>query len=235
MKGLSTWHKVTNHGFLKWIRRGISGKSVDVSDSSLPVGIVSNAKSGGSTVDPATKRALKNLKHEVETYKKENDLLAKSALHADVIVDAILFHSETDDSYASLYTSNGWDKGKKEPLSDDGILRSCTMDLSVDYCSRVARNIPPEMLDSVNMWEIDTVIYDLLGEVDSFCSKIDMCTRDDFTKNECRPNSCPFTNKEACAYVATCLNSDVQNAYREVLVEQEKDTEAAHGKGWGVA
>lgn len=238
MKGLSSWHKLTNNGLLKWIRHGISGKKHGISDTnSLPVGVVSASSSSG---DLAMTRALKKVKDETEVYKNENEILAKSAFHADVVMDAILFLNETDDSYSALYTSNGWENGMQDTLSDDGILRSCTMDLSVDYCSRVARHIPPEKLDGFSMWEIDTIIYDLLGEVDSFCSKIDMCARDDFTKEECRPKSCPFSNKEACAYIATCLNNEVQKAYKDVLAEQEnlgsndKDTNSA-GKGWGVA
>lgn len=242
MRGLSSWHSFMNSGVLKWIRgrfNVVKKKADGVKDAQLPVGI--KASNGAGQADDF---ALRKLQQKMDDVEEKNELLTKSALHSDILMNAMLFtNPTTDDAFKTLHDTNAWDNNtntENYDLDDATILRTCVINLSVDYCSRVARDIPPEKLEDVTLWNMETVIYDLLGEIDPFCGKIDKCHKEDFELDECQPESCPFENPQACAYVATCLNEELKEAYKKELKEiqgdsQEAVTENKSTSGWGMA
>lgn len=224
MKGLSTWHKVSQNGFLKWLRRG--GKKLPTDDA-LPVGVAKT--SSGSDLE--AQKEVRQLQTKLDAVQDQSDILKQSAEHAAILMDAVLFYNESSsldkeqhDPYAELAANDnkGWENGELSPTSDTGILRSCTMDLSLDYCSRVANRIPPSAYDGVSIYELEEKIYSLMGEIEPFCSLVDKCVSKDFKDAECRPKTCPFDNQQACIYVATCMDDGVVGAYKSVIDEEAK-------------
>eukprot|EP00814_Leptocylindrus_danicus_P007413 CAMPEP_0116008038 /NCGR_PEP_ID=MMETSP0321-20121206/2637_1 /TAXON_ID=163516 /ORGANISM="Leptocylindrus danicus var. danicus, Strain B650" /LENGTH=444 /DNA_ID=CAMNT_0003476809 /DNA_START=12 /DNA_END=1346 /DNA_ORIENTATION=+ len=250
MKGLSSWHKVSQNGFLKWLR---GGKKLP-SDDALPVGVSStHANANG---DFQTQKQVRQLQSKVDTLEQNSDLLKQSAEHAAILMDAVLFYNEeteeVHDPYAELAANDNkcWENGELFPTSDTGILRSCTMDLSLDYCSRVANRIPHSAYDGVSIYELEDKIYSLMGEVEPFCALVDQCVREDFKNPDCRPEKCPFVNQQACTYIATCMDEGVVGAYRSAMEEDANvnantggdDTVpngsnkgSSSGGGWGFA
>lgn len=250
MKGLSTWHKVTHSGLLRWIRNGFNRqgalKNGEKLSNALPVG-VSNS-SGGS--NPALERELKSVQRDLDTCNKESELLAKSALHADDIVNTMLFGDTTSseqDPYVYLNDNKGWDESStSDPLSDVSIVRSCAIDVSIDFCSRVARKIPDEKFENVSLFEIDTILYEMLGEIDPFCGSIDKCAKDDFSSLDCQPESCPFASQGGCLYLTSCMNTSIQSTYRDAIREattsefsseeaNDKESTTTKKSAWGIA
>ena len=184
------------------------------------------------------------------------------------------------DVYAALKTSDGWDataeSGKASgagdvgdetdddaatsPLSDEYLLRSCVVDLSLDYCTRVSTRVTTDYLDELEripeadypkMSDLDALLTNRTDAVEPYCSTFTECYLEEFMDDaKCRPDTCPFKNEAACRYVANCLDARIKKEYVEALTaigetaEQRAAAAAAAAsdkkstggsKAWGVA
>ena len=185
------------------------------------------------------------------------------------------------DVFAALKKSNGWDAtaessvtatdgdaegaalgaaaataasaSTESKLSDEYILRSCVVDLTLDYCTRVSTRVTTEYLDELSatpdaeypaLSELDGLLSARTEEVEHYCVGFDKCYVDEFKEESCRPEKCPFKNEVACRYAANCLDPRIKKEYMDALsgkidTKAEGDRTAAStstGTGaWGVA
>ena len=185
MKGLSSWHAVTESGPLRGLRNGIfrlitggkykggkKGGSKMGKEGSLPVGVpptfqtelrgMGSVGSAGGSVGSAAAGSVagavnaqdvKDLELKLNTTTEEKKLYEKAVTHSSYLLDGLLFKNSknaanTDtpsrDPFTILTNSNGWyTNATTLPTTatpndeHPTILRSCALELSIDYCSRV--------------------------------------------------------------------------------------------------
>ena len=197
-------------------------------------------------------------------------------LGADCVVETS--HPPYVDVYAALKNSDGWDatadSGKAahnddgdasadgadtatSGLSDEYLLRSCVVDLSLDYCTRVSSRVTTDYLDELEtipeadypkLSDLDALLNNRTDAVEPYCSTFTECYVEEFQDEaKCRADACPFKNEVACRYVANCLDARIKKEYTEALTaigetaEQRaaaaaSDKKSTSGsKAWGVA
>mmetsp|Transcript_25880 Transcript_25880/g.38456 ORF Transcript_25880/g.38456 Transcript_25880/m.38456 type:complete len:543 (-) Transcript_25880:4-1632(-) len=148
------------------------------------------------------------------------------------------------DVYSELKKTNGWDakaklltdKEKESTSSTDRvagksietinseILRTCALELSLDYCTRVSTHATNDFLDELSkisdddiseypsMLELEQKLVAMIKEDEPFCAVFDDCLNKDFDDESCRPDVCPF--KEAgCRYISSCFLDSIQDEY----------------------
>jgi len=193
-------------------------------------------------------------------------------LGADCVVEAS--YPPYVDVYAALKQSDGWDAtatsaasaggstdgdasagatGGSE-LSDEYILRSCVVDLSLDFCTRVSTRVTTDYLDELEtiaeadypkLSDLDALLANRTDAVEPYCTAFTECYLEEFQDESCRPDACPFQNEVACRYAANCLDGRIKKEYREALAAigetAEQRATAANAKSgssssgaWGV-
>ena len=114
--------------------------------------------------------------------------------------------------------------------NDDFVLRSCLMELSLDYCSRFSDKLALDWLDRldntiIDQWTADLVnstaleaeFLQLLEEQEPYCVVLESCLTLNMEPAECRPPTCPFVDPTACRYLSSCFHPDVQRHYAKTL------------------
>lgn len=247
MQGLSSWHKFSNQGALKSIRRGILGffqtKKKNTSSTSLPIG-VPGSSAVASTVQTSA------LEGKLEAAQAEGKLMERAATHASLLLDNVLFPPANLDAFTTLTETNGWDK--TSPHAEVQVLRTCVTELSLDYCSRISTKVTNEYLenamqngaDEIDMSNIEEIEADLkakLASIEEYCALYDACYTTEFAAEECRPDTCPF-NAVGCAYLTSCFEKSVQTEYAiamklieegETFPPEPKQAAEKDKKGWG--
>lgn len=241
MGGLSNWHRL---GWGKKLRSLFFGKQSKAKDKKLPQGIPSHGPvskvSGSSTAtasassaatagnNAASEKRIKELEASVKDY-------TEIAVRSSVLLDAILFPlstgeyvMETDnkknatDVFHLLAETNGWNSTD----NTDQILKSCTMEISLDYCSRlttfltndwVAKQTGLESLTDEVVTAYTNYLQEAVPESEPYCMIVEECILSDYEKEECRPQQCPFQDPAACRYVSACLSPEIQTEYEAAL------------------
>ena len=256
MRGLSSWHTMSESGPLRGLRNGIfgfltGGKGKRASraaklgkEGSLPVGIPPGFQSelrgtGGAgksaaaaAVDDAKVKALEQT---LNVTKKEKELYEKAVTHSSNLLDGMLFPDEENspkkdrDIFSILTSTDGWFNNATTiapgaPNDEHpSILRSCAMELSIDYCNRLTSretNAYVELLSAIPesdpfppLDEIEQTLLDAVKSKEPYCSLLESCILSDYDAEECRPAKCPFENPAACTYIEGCFDPSVQTEY----------------------
>ena len=183
------------------------------------------------------------------SYTVDSFLLPTTPVDAELGADCVVESSYPPyvDVYAALKKSDGWDAtadsgpstgdsadgastdvatGATSDLSNEFILRSCVVDLSLDYCTRVSTRVTTDYLDELEkipeadypkLSDLDALLANRTDEVEPYCTAFTECYVEEFKEESCRPESCPFKNEVACRYVANCLDARIKQEYREAL------------------
>ena len=295
MRGLSSWHSMSESGPLRGLRNGIFGfltggkgrharssASKLGKEGSLPVGIPPGFQSelrgmgAGKPAAAADAAEMKALEKKLNATKKEKELYEKAVTHSSNLLDGMLFPSENEksektksrDVFSTLTSTDGWFSNATTIPSGapndehPSILRSCALELSIDYCNRVTTretnayievlNAIPETEPFPSLDEIEKKLLDDVKSKEPYCSILESCILQDYEAEECRPEQCPFENKAACTYLESCFDPSIQTEYGValgLLAEGEKLSEkdwdkkkeqassSADGgnvKGWGI-
>mmetsp|Transcript_17419 Transcript_17419/g.41819 ORF Transcript_17419/g.41819 Transcript_17419/m.41819 type:complete len:545 (-) Transcript_17419:100-1734(-) len=260
MRGLSSWHAVTESGPLKGLRNGIfrlitGGKSRKGGRSngrggkegSLPVGVPPNFQTelrGPSSVNSAATVAsaaeVKSLELKLNKTTEEKKLYEMAVTHSSYLLDGLLFKKNSTDGaspprdpFTILTNSDGWYQNATtlpagSPNDEHpSILRSCTLELTIDYCTRVTtRNTNtylkelaaiPESDPFPTLAEIEATLMESVKKEEEYCGIIEPCITSNYEGGECRVQQCPFKNEAACDYVGSCFDPEVQNEYGVAL------------------
>ena len=180
MRGLSSWHSVTERGPLKNFRNGIFGflgrNSAKVGKGkgslSLPVGVPPGfqpelrLRSTGSS--PVTsgegQKDTNELELKLNATNKKMELYEKAVGHSNSLLEGLLFPTESTknattqkDIFTCLSETDGWFQNATTLPSGSSnnenpvILRSCAAELSLDYCSRVSTRKTNEYVDELGL------------------------------------------------------------------------------------
>ena len=184
---------------------------------SLPVGVPTNfqaeLRGGGRTVSAAeadkAQQKVQDLEKKLNATIKEKGLYEKANLHSGYLLDGLLFPRMEGDStvnrrdpFTILTKSDGWYRNATSlPTDKDGkivtpndehptILRSCALELIVDYCTRVTSratnayikelNAIPESDPFPTLDEIETRLLDDVRKIEPYCGTIESCVRNNF-------------------------------------------------------
>jgi len=185
-----------------------------ISDDDLPVGLPSSASAN-----------LQTLASEFKTVKEKGDLMELAATHASLLLENVLFPSETKDPFTTLTTTQSWSANNKQGDATMQVLRACLVELSLDYCSRLSTRVTNSYVDEiladpdakVNMTEVQDGLKKRFEEREPYCAMFDDCFEEDFVSEICRPMQCPYKAKEGCAYVASCFDTSIQTEYAVAL------------------
>ena len=271
MRWLSSWHSMSESGPLRGLRNGIFGfltggkgrhararASKLGKEGSLPVGVPPGFQDdlrGMGTGKAATNAAeIKALEQKLNVTKKENELYKKAVTHSSNLLDGMLFPDDENsakkgrDVFSTLTNTDGWfNNATTIPFgapNDEhpSILRSCALELSIDYCNRVTTretnaylqvlNAIPEADPFPSLDEIEKKLLDDVKNKEPYCFLLENCIMTNYEAEECRAEQCPFENKAACTYLQSCFDPSVQTEYGialGLLSEGEKLSE----KNWG--
>ena len=220
--------------------------------ASLPVGIPPNFQSdlrglgssgGGAAAAASNAHEIKDLEQKLNATTKEKELYEKAVKHSSQLLNSMLFPTNNNkkeedkknettprDPFTILTNSDGWYQNAtslpKDASNNDehpSILRSCTLELSIDYCSRITTRETNAYLNELaaipdtdpfpSLQEIETHLLTKVKEDEPYCGIIENCIISNFEDNECRPQMCPFVNDAACTYVTSCFDGPVQDEY----------------------
>lgn len=177
------------------------------------------------------------------TLKKSNGWNDTSRLISDAM-DGV-----DDGGDAASYAAAAAGTASESKLRDEYILRSCVVDLTLDYCTRVSSRVTTEYLDELNetpeaeypmLSELDELLANRTEKVEPYCVGFDKCYVDEFKEESCQPGTCPFKNEVACRYVANCLDPRIKKEYVDALEKigkvgkEDKKTASAGTGAWGV-
>jgi thiol-disulfide isomerase/thioredoxin len=230
MQGFSKWHQWSSSGILHYVRNGLLGflrpqrLSKKKTIASLPIGVPSTMDSTSTTSSVDVSLLETKLKQSEETAV----LMEKAATHAGLLLDSILLASNTTTSTNDVFTvlndMNAWNATKttNAPVVSQ-VVRSCTLELSLDYCSRLTTHVTNAYLDEManetefpSMAEIESLLQTRIATQEPYCGTFDECLQQDFVPEKCRPSTCPFQHV-ACRYVNACLDTSIQREYAIAL------------------
>lgn len=265
MRGLSTWHRwsTLEGGWLKGIRgmfKNPFGKKEikNKGENALPVGIPTGigSPSGASFSGKGVKSAyalekeLKTAEEKVKEVEKDLDHANKASTHAGFLIDSFLFpttattdDTDTDvpiDVFTKMNETSAWDvpiDGSSSSDEESVILKSCLVDLTLDYCTRFSSKATTDYLNSISdlgndeypsFTEMETQLLANIENDEPYCSGFSACYESGFKDNEkCRPATCPFKNTAACSYVNGCLDDAIQKEYKEVVSNSQEAASAS--------
>ncbi|KAL3943884.1 MAG: hypothetical protein SGBAC_002042 [Bacillariaceae sp.] len=249
MQALSNWHLWTTKGFGQRLRNFFLPHKTP--NDPLPVGVPRVGGSGNSGGNEGTQGLADTaktaaLEKQVEALVKTTNQLEKLAFRGDALLDTLLnpVTSSTleTDPYFSMKEHNVWESvAKKEENAENQILYSCVVQMSLDYCQRVSKEVATEIVLKLEatgqtieeMLESPTLEQDILSavaEIEPHCGLVDDCLVNSFADEKCRPDTCPFTNPNACRYLTACFDPIVQSDYAEALAESLKAESLAAAK-----
>jgi len=229
MQGFSRWHRWTSEGFLRHVRNGLLGflrpkRLVKKPPESLPVGVPTSGNVG-SAFSSANSQSTAVLESKLKEIEEDGKLMEKAATHAGMLLDAILFpptyKNATSDAFSVMNTTNAWDSKSNDPVKQ--VLRTCSLELSLDYCTRLSTHVTNQYLEEManetdfpTMIEIEALLKDRIQQQEPYCRIFDDCLKEHFGSTECKPATCPFQDV-GCRYVSACLDSTIEREYAVAL------------------
>ncbi|GFH53072.1 hypothetical protein CTEN210_09548 [Chaetoceros tenuissimus] len=261
MQGLSTWHK-WNHmegGWLKGVRtlfkNPFGKKKRDISsNNALPVGIPSSgmkstgSSSSGATSTYALEKTLKEKEQTLDVVKKQLEDSKLASNHAGYLIESFLFPAKsntTDGEYIDIFSeltkTESWDAPAdgKSGVSDEIILKSCFIDLTLDYCTRFSTKATNDYLDSLeglgndeypSFAQMEKELRSQVEEAEPYCTLFSTCYDKQFSVDTegCRPATCPLKNEAACRYLSACMSDSIRDEYKEALKKAEVVEESSN-------
>lgn len=237
-------------------------------EKAMPVGIpylsVGNQKQSDpasvSVTNSALQSKVKSMESKVSKLETKNSDLQQTTEHAGSIIDSFLFPPGTDsvsddgnkyahtDIFALMTETKAWDVKTAEFSIDanadadaqkGAVLKSCFVDMALDYCTRASTKFTNEYLTKLDeqtkgenateypsFGEMEKQMKQILLDEEPYCSIVSKCYKEDFTSSECRPDTCPFVNDSGCRYVSSsCLAPSIQKEYFKALTEESKKKE----------
>ncbi len=260
MRGFSTWHRWSSleGGKLRWIRSIFKNPFIkkkaepNKGKKALPIGIPSGLNVGSTSNGKAPissyalEKELKTAKEKVKNAEKDLEDTKQASTHAAFLIDSFLFPTSTNDTdaegnsievpvdvFTTMNKTNAWDIPLDGSSGNDNglIMKSCVIDLTLDYCTRFSSKATTDYLDSIaslpnekypSFTDMETQLLAAIKEVEPYCASFSSCYETDFLDAEvCKPPTCPFKNDAACRYVNGCLSENIKKEYEDILVKNK--------------
>jgi hypothetical protein len=238
MKGLSNWHNFMAKGLrtriLNFFLPQRSKKS-----SGLPVGVPGPHKRTGSSGSSGTTTTTKSssmdqeqiefLESAIDYWKNTTTSLQGIVSRSGILIDALMFNDTPGvDMFTTIDERQAW-KRKNPPNAVDEVYRNCLMELSLDYCQRLAARAGSKILDELiasgmtdeellNSFDaLETNITNVVATKEPYCAIVDKCIQSAMEDEVCRSKTCPFKNNGACRYLTACMDTEIMSEYADAL------------------
>lgn len=259
MQALSNWHTWTTEGFGRRLRNFFLPQKPH--NAPLPVGIPGTKRAavpgpaGGDLSGPAggadNSLRVKTLVSQVEELSSLTEQYEKAIGRSSSFLDTLLVGPTHDqDMFTVLHQEKAWEKSDRV-MAD--VLRNCVAELSLDYCQRTSQKAANNLVDDLTnqgmsveemlaLPDLEQQILDRVAQAEPYCVLLDACIVSNFTGTECQPQTCPFQNPAACAYLTSCLDPTLQEEYADALglsltaepeASSTKSEERGKKKKWG--
>ena len=212
MQGLANWHRA---GWGKRLRRMFFGKPKTPEEKALPLGIPHTSND----------KILEHQQEELENLVQRSTAIVETLLFPiqDSTGNYVMEEGKKKytDVFSLLSKNEGW---RSEDMS---ILRTCAMEVSLDYCQRFSSSKAEELargitdLDSITEYDIEKLqkeLLDLISDEEPYCVVIEDCIMSDMASDSCRPDHCPFNEKIACRYLTACLSESIHEEYKQAMI-----------------
>jgi len=226
MSALSQWHRA---GWGKRLRNMLFGKKKSAAEKTLPIGIPIAGSSGTSTILAAQLKQLHD----------DQEKLENVAVRSSVIVDTLLFPAKAKDSnettlimhndgknYTDVFAYMNQNQVWKSETASHKVLRTCVMEVALDYCGRLQNNLAEDWLGQFsNIQDITEQAWNSyqpqlqasIAQQEPFCVIVEDCVLSDFAAEQCRPSTCPFDDHTACRYLTSCFTEQLQHEYATAM------------------
>lgn len=256
MRGLSTWNKwnYMDGGWLRGVRQLFKNplkKKVEAeTKNALPVGVptgVSGSGAKSATSNYYLERELKTAEENLVSAKKDLEEAKMTTNHAGYLIDSFLFPVATNESdddgkstevpvdvFQKMKELDAWGLTLADSASneEEAIVKSCVVDLTLDFCTRFSSKATTDYLASISdlsteeyptFTTMEKELLALIEEREPYCAKFNDCYKNGFKESEgCRPETCPFKNDAACRYLTGCMSEHIQKEYKDVLEKAAK-------------
>ncbi|KAG7348173.1 thioredoxin [Nitzschia inconspicua] len=240
MQALSRFHVWSTMGFGKRLR-SFFFRSNKSGNEALPIGVPGSREalmmsSMASTPEKATtpsgdasNASVALLQRELDLYKNVTEELGKIADRTSTMMESILL---SGDSYVDMFSvldeRNAWVDTAGNDMEDE-VYRNCVLELSLDYCQRMATKVGTNLIDELEKsgksteeilqeaTALETKILGLLAEKEPYCGILESCIKEKMKDEACRPKQCPFRNELACRYLTSCKDPSIMVEYSEAL------------------
>lgn len=234
MQGMSKWSNLWTPKDLRgWWQRLVSPEKRDMLPVGPPVPTAATSSTGSSTGSSSSSTSFSSSSSSTTPpadWQKEKQQLEELSLRSSQLLDTTLFPkteptTNTSDVYQYLDMKNGW----TSPNSIDMVIRTCAMEIALDYCTRVTTHKTDDLIESITLpsGEIDTgnmaaedlekQLKDMVNTAEPYCALVETCILTDFEGFQCRPSTCPFQNEVACRYLSSCFEQSIQKEYAKVM------------------
>lgn len=237
MQGLSNWHN--------WIAQGLRKRIMNFflpqrtkKNTPLPVGVPGPKRTGGgggggikTGKTGIDQEQIEYLESQADYWKNRTTSLQGVVSRAGILVDALMFNDPaTSDLFATMDERQAWER-KNPPDAVDEVYRNCLMELSLDYCQRLASNEGTKLLDEMiasgmtdeelmNTFDtFETNLTSIVSTQEPYCGIVDKCIASGMEDEACRPKTCPFVNDAACRYLIACMDPEIMEGYADALSE----------------
>lgn len=248
MSALSQWHRA---GWGKRLRNLVFGRKPSAAEKALPVGVPKSTGGASPAVDSKKVGELeKSLEEMTETVLRSSTIL--DAMMFPIAVPNTTMINQGGKNFTDVFAlmKDSW----KSTAAVDQIVKTCSMEVSLDYCGRLNAQLTNEWIDSfANLEDITEESYRAfqvnleadMKAAEPFCDIVEECIMTDFLEQKCRPETCPFEDPSACRYLTSCLTEQLQLEYAEALnlslpspqaaAEAASESASSSGGGaWGV-
>ena len=216
----------------------------------------SAGSSGGESL--ADTARLAGLEQNLESLQKQSQMIEQALVHSSLMLDAAIYpiyspeygvtgnsnqskdkldgdgSKRYTDLFATLHANKGWEASVSPELD---IMRTCTLEVSLDYCKRVANHVAEDLVEAMDLASLDNMekleqlekdVLDSIQKKEPYCAILDDCIASGLADDKCRPTKCPFEEDIACRYLTACLDPTMQQDYAEALGVQTASSSAEH-------
>jgi thiol-disulfide isomerase/thioredoxin len=189
----------------------------------LPIGVPASASAQPLVSEEELNELLEDYKSSQQTILRSSTMM-ETLLFPVAFPNTILMNDSTKE-YTDVMATMVWTSMR--PI--DIVVRTCTLDVALDYCSRLTRTWTNAWLDTFMSYkDITEAVYtnfthDMTARLEAhepYCSIIEECILApswSTTPAACRPTACPFVDTVACRYLTSCLTPELQDEYAQAL------------------
>lgn len=203
MQALSRWHTWSTQGFGKRLRTFFLPEKKK--NTQLPLGVPGKSSTattkGSDSTSSTSSEDVELYRRQIEKHKNDTEAMTKVAARAATMMETVLFGDEKSNDMFSLLAERDVWKDTKSLSTLDDVYRVCVMEVSLDYCQRLADPAGTKIVDDLLASDlsseelmkasenVEALIMEEIGKKEPYCAILDNCIMSGMQDAACRPKS----------------------------------------------